>query len=159
MIASSPMTGRVARASRGLHVTAQAGAVDQGQGLHPSRVGQGQAQGDRTTHRVPDHMQRLDVDGVEEVGHERGQVGARGVAADCGGAVAVAGQAQGQHPMRPGEDGQHPPPARRALLVAVQQQQWRAGPGLQILQLHPVHADPTVLNGDANLVGTAQLGR
>ena len=86
-------------------------------------------------------------------------MGTEALAADRWGAVPVAGQAQGQYPMCQGEDGQHPPPAGRALLVAVQQQQWRAGPGLQILQRHPGHADPTVLNGDANLVGTAQLGR
>ena len=140
-------------------VAAQTGAVDQGQGAYPGRVGQGQAQGDRTAHGVPHHVQRPDPEGVEEVGHERGQVPAGSVAGDRRGALAVAGQAQGQHPMGAGEHGQYPPPARGALLVAVQQQQRRPGPGLQVLQVHPVHDDPTVVNDELTLVLADGLGR
>jgi hypothetical protein len=137
---------------QGVDLTAQARAVDQGQGAHSGGVGQGQAQYDRTAHGVPDQVQRPDPEGVEEVGDERGEVAARGVAVDRWGAVAVAGQAQGQHPMGTGEHGDHPAPTGRALLVAVQQQQRRPGPGLQILKVHPVHQHPTVGDDELALV-------
>jgi len=143
---------------QGVDVAAQTSAVDQGQCADPLRLGQGQAQGDRTADGVADHMQRPDPHGVEEVDHERGQVGPRGVATHRGCAVPVAGQAQGQHPMGPGEHGGDPPPAGRALLVAVQQQQRRPGPGLQVLKAHRVHQDPTVVYDDVNLVIADGLG-
>jgi hypothetical protein len=97
-------------------------------------------------------MQRPDPQGVEEVGHERGQVGPRGVATHRRCAVPVAGQAQRQHPMGPCKHGGNPAPAGRALLVAVQQQQRRPGPGLQVLKVHRVHQDPTVVYDELSLV-------
>ncbi len=134
---------------QGVHVWPEAGAVDQGQRADPLRVGQGQTQRDHATGGVSDHVQRrLDAEGVEEAGHERGQVAAGAVPADRRGGVAVAGQAQGQHPMGAGERGNDPPPAGGALLVTVQQQQRRSGPGLQELGVHPVHGDPTVANSE-----------
>ena len=125
----------------------EASAIDQGQRSHPPRVGQGQAQGDRTAHGVSDQVERPNSEGVEEAGHEGGQVAAWGVATDRRGAVSVTGQAQGQHPMCPGEGRDNPPPTGRALLVAVQQQQRRPSPGLQVLGAHPIHGDPTEATG------------
>jgi hypothetical protein len=142
-----------------MDLTAQTGAVDQGQGAYPSRVGQSQAQRDHTARRVPDHVQRSYPEGVEEVGHERGQVPAGCVAADRRGALAVPGQAQSQHPMGAGEYGDHPPPAGGTLLMAMHQQQRRPGPGLQILQVHPVHPDPVIGDEGLAVVLADELGR
>ena len=136
-----------------MHLGSEAGAVDQGQRADALRVGQGQAQRDRPAGGVSDHVQRrADAEGVEERGHEPGQVGAGGVIADGRGGFAVTGQAQRQHPMGAGEGGDDPPPAGGALLVPVQQQQRRPGPGLQVLGVHPVHGDPTVVDGELALV-------
>ena len=42
--------------------------------------------------------------------------------------------------------------------MAVQQQQRRPGPGLQILEVHPVHPDPTVGDEGFALVLADRLG-
>ena len=46
-----------------------------------------------------------------------------------------------------------------ALLVPVQQQQRRPGPGLQVLGVRPVHGDPTVVDGELALVLSVVPGR
>jgi hypothetical protein len=145
-----------------MHLTTEACAVDQGQRSDAPRVGQGQAQRECTACGVPDQVQRrLDVEGVEERGHEPDQVATGAVVADgrCG--VAMTRQAQREYPVGAGQRGDDPPPAGGALLVPVQQQQHRPDPRLQVLGVHPVHADPTIMDELAlNLrVGVLQLGR
>ena len=123
---------------QGVDLPAEAGAVDQGQRSDALWVGHGQAQRDRSACGVPDHVERrLDVEGVEERGHERGQVAAGGVPVGQRGGVAVTGQAQGEYPVGAGEGGDDPSPAGGALLVPVQQQQRRTGSGLQVLGVVP----------------------
>jgi len=154
--ASSPMPGRVlADARQGVqrqqrvYLAAQARAVDQGQRPDAGGVGQRQAQGDRAAGGVAGQIQRRPgAGGGEERGHEGRQVGAGSVTVAGGAALAVTGQAQRQDPAGPGQGRDDPPPAGRALLVPVQQQQRRPGTGLQILSVHPVDRDPAIMNND-----------
>ena len=83
---------------------------------------------------------------------KRARSAAGGVVADGRGGFAVAGQAQREHPVGAGQGGDDPPPAGGALLVPVQQQQHRPDTGLQVLGVHPVHGDPTVVDGELVLV-------
>ena len=65
-----------------------------------------------------------------------------------GAAFAVTGQAQRQYPVGPGEGGDDPPPAGRALLVPVQEEQRRSGAGFHILGFHPVDRDPVIMKNN-----------
>jgi len=53
----------------------------------------------------------------------------------------VAGQAQREYPVGAGKGGDDPSPARRALLVSVQQQERRPGAGLEVLGCESVDGD------------------
>jgi len=113
------------------------------------RWGQRQPKHERTACGVSDQVQRrVDVEGVEERGHETGPVAVGGVVADGCGGFAVAGQAQREHPVGASKGGDDPSPTGGALLVPVQQQQHRPDTGLQVVGVHPVHADPTVVDGE-----------
>jgi hypothetical protein len=102
---------------------------------------------------VSDQVQgRVDVEGVEERGHEAGQIAAGSVVAYGGVGFAMAGQAQREHSVGAGQCGDDPSPAGGALLVPVQQQQRRPGTGLQVLGVHPLHGDPTVVDDELALV-------
>jgi hypothetical protein len=103
---------------------------------------------------MSNHVQRSHSEDVEKASHERSQVTGRGVATDRRGAASMTGQAQRQHPMCPGQGRDHPPPAGRALLVTVQQQQRRTSTGLQVLGTQPIYHDPTVSNSQLAPVPT-----
>jgi len=144
-----------------VHLAAQARAVDQGQRPDPGGIGQRQTQRDRAAGGVADQVQRcLCADGGAERGHEGRQVGAGSAPADRGTALAVTGQAQRQDPAGPGQGGDDPPPAGRALLMPVQEEQHRSGASLQVLGLHPVDRDPAIMdNGLPPGLGLRRSGR
>ena len=147
-IASSPTSGRVSTASSGCTsrpspaLSTRTRARTRAGSVRASRRATGAAGG------VSDDVQRADAEDVEEGGDERGGVAAGCVGACGGHGFAVTGQAQRQHAVGPGEGGDHPPPARGALLVAVHQQQCRSGAGLQVLGGHTINGDTPVVDDD-----------
>jgi hypothetical protein len=132
--------GQCVHGQQGVHFAAEPGTVDQDQGLEAGRVGEGQPEGDGAAGGVSDHVQPTDAEGVEKVGDERSGVAAGGVGAGMRG-VAVAGQAQREYAVGAGKGGDDPSPARRALLVSVQQQERRPGAGLEVLGCESVDGD------------------
>ena len=146
MTASSPMTGRVSSARSGCTSRPRPALSTRVRVSDAGWVGQRETQGDRAAGGVADQVERWPgADGEEERGHEGCQVGTGSVTAGNGAALAVTGQAQRQYPVGPGEGGDDPPPAGRALLVPVQEEQRRSGAGFQILGFHPVDRDPTIM--------------
>ena len=153
MMASSPMIGRVSRAS--------SGCTSRPRPALSTRVNDrmrcGSASASRSAIAPPAECPTRSSGGSmsrvsRNAATNGAMVAAGGVVADGRGGFAVAGQAQREHPVGAGQGGDDPPPAGGALLVPVQQQQRRPGTGLQVLGVHPVHGDPTVVDGELVLV-------